>query len=167
MPSRRRLLAAVGTAATAATAGCSVLDRGVDGYVQLKSIGGLVETDGTRREEDVVRVSLSSPPGGGPPSLDHLADRWADRFEQPRYPTVSDALATDLEAAYDEVRYVVGVCAPAWADEGERIGCYNVATTRANFDRTQVHDRVRAASDGTYLTIYEVDGDWSFGPTEE
>ncbi len=39
---------------------------------------------------------------------------------------------------------------------------YNVATTRANFDRTQVHDRVRAASDRTYLRIYKIEGDWSF-----
>lgn len=162
MPSRRTVLAAAGTTAAATTAGCSLVSRGSAGYVQLKSINGVRETSDGRAEESVVRVSLSSPAGEGPPELLYLADRWADRFETPRRPVVSDALAADLDVAYDTVRYVVGVCCPAWADDGEDVGCYNVATTRTNFDRVQVHDRVRASSDGTYLTIHEVDGEWEF-----
>ncbi|WP_255151364.1 hypothetical protein [Halorarius halobius] len=161
MPSRRTLLWTVGTASLAATAGCSALDRGVPGYVQLKSIEGVRTDDGTRHGESILRVTLSSPPGGRP-ELSHVNDEWVDRFETPHTPTVSDALAADLSAAFDEVRYVVGVCSPKWADDGEPIGCYNVNTTRKTFDRAQVHDRVRASSDGTYLTVHAVDGEWNF-----
>jgi hypothetical protein len=42
----------------------------------------------------------------------------------------------------------------------------NVATTRTNFNRVQVHSRVTASSDGTYLTIHSVDWVWEFTPNE-
>ena len=62
------------------------------------------------------------------------------------------------------MRYVVGVTSPGVADEGESVGSYNVSTTRETFDRVQVADRVRASSDGTYLTLHAVDGRWTFEP---
>jgi|AntRauTorcE11898_2_1112593.scaffolds.fasta_scaffold12288_3 hypothetical protein len=162
---RRTLLHGIATAGTlglAGLAGCSAFARGVEGYVQLKSIAGVTDRDGTRSEESILRVQLSSPPGDGPPELVQYSDEWFERFENPREPLVSDDLHEDLRRAYDDVRYVVGVCSPKWADDDERIGCYNVATTRENYNRVQVHQAVRASSDGTSLTIHSVDDEWSF-----
>jgi hypothetical protein len=162
MPSRRTLLRSATAAAGGLLAGCASLTRPVDGYVQLKSITGVTSDDGTRVEETVVRVTLSSPPGAGPPELSHVDRGWADRFETPREPVVSDGLHEDLNRSYDTVRYVVGVCSPAWSGDEEPVGCYNVATTRENFDAVQVHDRVSVSSDGTYLSIHSVEGTWAF-----
>lgn len=135
---------------------------GAEGYVQLKSIEGRYSEDGTRAEESVIRVTLSSPPGADSPELTFLDDEWADRFDAPREPVVPDALHDDLSRVYEKVRYVVGVCSPSWATTGESAGCYNVATTRENFNDVQVHDRVTASSDGTSLTIHSTDGTWTF-----
>ena len=115
MPSRRELLRTASAASLGTLAGCTLLGR-VDGYVQLKTVAGLKRVDGRRTFEDVVAVRLSDPPGEGSPELHHLHDEWADRFLRPRYPTVDDALHADLTATYEEVRYIVGVCSPAWAD---------------------------------------------------
>lgn len=162
MVSRRTLLHAGSVAASGVLAGCSVPGLGVSGYVQLKSIGARAQRDGRQVERSILRVTLSSPPGAEPPELTYLHDEWADRFDTPREPVVSDAFHDELIQAYDTVRYVVGVCSPAWAGNRESVGCYNVSTTRANFNRVQVHNRVRASSDGTYLSIHSVDGTWTF-----
>lgn len=162
MPSRRELLVATGTVASGALAGCTLLERGVPGYVQLKSIQGRYRTNGRQHEESVLRVTLSSPPGERPPEVAFLDGEWESRFEEQREPVVSNSLHADLQQSYETVRYVVGVCSREWADEGEESGCFNVATTRENFNRVQVHDRVRASSDGTFLTIHSVEGKWSF-----
>jgi hypothetical protein len=144
-------------------AGCGQLLGGVDGYVQLQSIAGRYSDGGRQTEESILRVTLSSPPGTGPPQVDFLHDDWASQFESPQTPVVSDDLHDELQRAYETVRYVVGVCSPAWADsEDESIGCYNVATTRENFNRVQVHDHVTVSSDGTSLTIHSTDGEWTF-----
>lgn len=162
MPSRRSLIRTASAVAGGAFAGCTSLSRGVDGYVQLKSVQGRYSENGQQFEESIIRVTLSSPPGADSPELTFLSDEWKDRFDTPHEPAVSDALHSDLSQAYDSVRYVVGVCCPAWADDKESEGCYNVSTTRENFNRVQVHDRVRASSDGTSLTIHSVDGRWTF-----
>lgn len=164
MPSRRALLRTGGAVVGTALAGCGSL-RGVEGYVQLKSIQGRATEDGRQFEESVLRVTLSSPPGEKPPEVTFFKDTWRDQFETPRRPTVSKSLHDDLRREYDTVRYVVGVCSPAWADDDESEGCYNVATTRENFNAVQVHDRVRVSSNGTYLTIHSVDGQWTFDST--
>lgn len=163
MPSRRNLLRTASGATCGLLAGCPSLDRGDEGYVQLKSIQVRYSEDGRRVDESILRVTLSSPPGAEQPELNELDGEWADRFETPHEPVVPDVLHADLSRAYETVRYVVGVCCPAWADdEEESVGCYNVATTRENFNRVQVHDRVRASSNGTYLTIHSREGTWSF-----
>ncbi|WP_323674618.1 hypothetical protein [Halorubellus sp. PRR65] len=167
MPSRRTALRRVGVATAVGLAGCSVLDRGVDGYVQLKSIFGTPVDGEDRGNEHVLRVQLASSPGSEPPDLRQHDDRWTDRFDDPRRPVVSDDLHADLEREYDDLHYLVGVCSPAWADDDERIGCYNVRTTRENFNAVQVHQRVRASSDGTSLTIHSTDGQWAFDSDED
>jgi len=162
MPSRRSILRAASAAAGGALAGCTALRRGVEGYVQLKSVAGQDSENGRQHEESVLRVALSSPPGAGEPEVTFRSEEWTDCFDAPHEPVVSDALHEKLSRAYDRVRYVVGVCSPAWADDGEPIGCYNVATSRENFNRVQVHDRVRVSSDGTSLSVHSVDGEWTF-----
>lgn len=164
MPSRRSVLAGLGVATTGGLGGCSVLAAGDPGYVQLKAIHGIDVVEGVRHDSAVLEVELSSPAGSGPPELAVVDDRWADRFESPRTPTVSESLAHDLGRAFDDVRYIVGVCCPAWADPDEDVGCFNVATTRETLNGAQVHDRVRASSDGDVLTIHAVEGEWEFEP---
>jgi hypothetical protein len=162
MPSRRTLLRTVTVAASGTLAACQSFARGDDGYVQLKSITGVIEEDGQQRWEPIVRVTLSSPPGADSPRLSYLADEWADRFDEPSEPVVPDDRRDDLRRDYSEIRYVVGVCSPSWDEREDAVGCYNVSTTRENFNAVQVHDRARASSDGTYLTIHSTDGTWSF-----
>lgn len=162
MPSRRSLLRTAGAVTGGGFAGCTSLSRGVDGYVQLKSAQGRNSENGQQFEESIIRVTLSSPPGADSPELTPLSDEWKDRFDSPHEPTVSDGLHADLSQAYDRVRYVIGVCSPGWANDEESEGCYNVSTTRENFNSVQVHDRVRASSDGTSISIHSVDGKWTF-----
>ncbi|ACV12172.1 conserved hypothetical protein [Halorhabdus utahensis DSM 12940] len=164
MPSRRTLLASIGAGVPLAFAGCLLDDGRVEAYVQFKSIGGVTESDGRRENVDILSVDASYEPNVAPPDV-HLHDAWADRFPEPRMPVVSDDLHTDLTDQFDSVRYVVGTTSPEWGDD-EPVGSFNVATTRENFNRVQVHTAITASSDGTYLTIHSVDGLWEFGSTE-
>jgi hypothetical protein len=166
MPSRRTYLGAIGTGAVVSLAGCLNADERVDAYIQYKSITGVVE-DGMHRENHrIVTVDTSYDPNGEPPDLVHLDDEWADRFPVPRMPVVSDGLHEQFTERFDTVRYVVGTTSPEWAEDGESLGSFNVATTRTNFNRVQVDTRVTASSDGSYLTIHSVDGVWEFTPNE-
>ncbi len=162
MPSRRTLLGAVGTGVGIAAAGCLGLSDRAEGYVQFKSVSGVHEKPGRSEAVRIVDIGASFEPNGEPPELTQLHDDWADRFPVPRAPVVSDDLHAELVSRFDTVRYVVGVTSPDWADDGEDVGSFNVATTRENFNRVQVHDAVTASSDGTYLTIHSVDGLWEF-----
>jgi hypothetical protein len=166
MPSRRSLLGTVGTGAVVSLAGCLNSEERVDAYVQSKSITGVIEEEARREEVSIIDVNASYDPNDEPPSLVHLNDEWADRFPVPRMPVVSDALHRQLTERFDTVRYVIGTTSPEWAEQGESLASFNVATTRANFNRVQVHSRVTASSDGTYLTIHSVDGIWEFTPNE-
>jgi hypothetical protein len=166
MPSRRTVLGALGTAVALPLAGCMSSPQRVDGYVQKKVVTGVTE-DGTYREEtDIIKVSTSFDPNGEGPSLNHLNEEWAGRFPVPLMPVVSDALHEEFTDLFDRIRYVVGVTSPEWAEQGESLGSYNVATTRENFNRVQVDNHVTASSDGTSLTIYSVSGLWEFSQNE-
>ena len=160
-PSRRTLLHTVGAGVPLALAGCLDTDRRVEGYVQFKLIDGVVDDSGRTATVPIINVDASYE-NGTPPELVHLDEAWADWFSTPRRPVVSDALHDALTAEFDAVRYVVGTTSPEWAEDDEAVGSYNVATTRANFNRVQVHSEVTASSDGTYLTIHSVDGRWEF-----
>lgn len=118
---------------------------------------------GRLHSESVITVTLGSPPGSGPPQLNWLHDDWQDRFDSPTTPVVSDSLHHDLRRAYEDVRYVVGVCSPSWGDEGRAVGCHSASTSRAEFNRAQVHDRVTASHTDAGISIHGVEGTWSFG----
>ncbi|ELZ96943.1 hypothetical protein C440_04178 [Haloferax mucosum ATCC BAA-1512] len=162
MPSRRTVLGAVGVGLASGVAGCLSGSQRVSGYIQYKSIAGVIERSNRRREESIISVDASYEPSESPPDVS-LDDEWADYFPAPRMPVVPESLDADLRNEFDSVRYVVGVTSPEWADEGESVGSFNVATSRENFNRVQVHTEVTASSDGTYLTIHSVDGLWEFG----
>jgi hypothetical protein len=166
MPSRRTFLGAIGAGAIVSLAGCLNSDERVEAYIQFKSIAGVIEEETRREQIPIIDVDASYDPNGEPPGLVHLNDEWANRFPVPRMPVVSDALHNRLTERFDTVRYVVGTTSPEWAENGESVGSFNVATTRANFNRVQVHSRVTASSDGSYLTIHSVDGIWEFTPDE-
>jgi hypothetical protein len=134
----------------------------VEGYIQLKSIIGLTRRSGDTEQTSILRVTASYEPNSAPQELGHLDENWADRFPVPRAPVVSDALHSAFTDQFDTVRYVVGTTSPQWAEDGESLGSFNVATTRTNFNRVQVHNEVTVSSDGTFLTIHSVDGLWNF-----
>ncbi|MFC5969920.1 hypothetical protein ACFPYI_01115 [Halomarina salina] len=162
MPSRRALLATLGLGTASTLSGCSWLD-GASGYVQEKSIEVTYREDGRRFGESVVTVSLSSPPGTESPELLRLHDNWANRFETPHKPIVSQALHEDLTREYESVRYVVGVCSPSWAEELRNIGCRNANASREDFNQVQVHDEVTASYESPTISIHSVDGTWPVG----
>ncbi|HMB50843.1 MAG TPA: hypothetical protein VKM69_09290 [Natronoarchaeum rubrum] len=162
MPSRRTLLRSASVAGVGALAGCNALRPGAEGYVQLKTVEGMYGENGVWKSDTVIDVELSSPPGEKPPELEGPFGEWDRYFDTPRQPVVSESLHEELRLSYEKVRYVVGVCTPKWADGSDDIGCYNVATTRETFNAAQVHDRVRASSDGSSMTIHSTDGEWSF-----
>ncbi|WP_265111104.1 hypothetical protein [Halosolutus halophilus] len=162
MLSRRTVLGTVGSGVPLALAGCLNSAERVDAYIQFKAIDGLIEEPGRTVEVPVINVDASYEPNDAPPGLVHLGEEWADRFPTPRMPVVSDALHDAFTEQFDSVRYVVGTTSPEWAEDGESVGSFNVATSRENFNRVQVHNRVTASSDGTYLTIHSVDGLWNF-----
>lgn len=166
MPSRRTVLGALGTGIALASTGCLNSPERVEAYVQFKSIAGVIEDPGTIEEVSIITVDASYEPNDAPPELVHLDEDWADRFPAPRMPVVSDALHDAFTERFDAVRYVVGTTSPEWAEDGESLGSFNVATTRANFNRVQVHNRVTASSDGTFLTIHSVDGLWNFDASD-
>ena len=161
MPSRRAVLQTAGAGVSLALAGCLGSPRRVEGYVQFKQIDGIREGSGRTAETTIVAVDASYE-NDTPPELVHLNEAWADRFAVPRMPTVSDALHRSLTEEFDSVRYVVGTTSPGWATDGASVGSFNVATTRENFNRVQVHSKVTVSSDGTFLTIHSVDGVWDF-----
>lgn len=162
MPSRRAVLATLSLAATSTLAGCSYFNRAT-GYVQGKSIEVVYREDGRGFAESVITVTLSEPAGAESPQLNWLHDDWADRFEAPRTPTVSEDLHDDLTAAYDSVRYVVGVCSPTWAEGNRDIGCRNANASREDFNEAQVHDKVTASYDSPHIRVHSVDGTWPVG----
>lgn len=161
MPSRRAFLSTVGTGVPFAFAGCLSSPQRVKGYVQFKVIDGYIEEPGRTTEIPIINVDASYE-NGTPPNLVHLNEEWENLFPIPRKPTVSDSLHDRLTEQFDSVRYVVGTTSPGWAEDDASLGSFNVSTTRENFNRVQVHSKVTASSDGTYLTIHSVDGLWDF-----
>lgn len=154
MPSRRRFLLA-GATTVGGLAGCATLD-GAAGYVQYKGIVGARRDSGRTRRESVLRVTLGDPAAPAPANVDHLSDRWADRFRSPAAPTVSDGLHGELLAEYDDVTYLVGVCSPSWRDGSHGRGCVNAPASRDDFNRVQIYDRVRASLRDDRLAVLSV-----------
>ena len=164
MPSRRTFLSTVGSGVALSLPGCLDTEQRVQGYVQLKVINGIQEEPDKREEVPVLKVGATHENDAGP-ELIHLDEEWADRITTPRKPVVSDSLHDVFSDRFDSVRYVVGITSPEWAEEDESLGSFNVATTRENFNQVQVHTKVTASSDGTYLTIHSIDGIWDFNST--
>jgi hypothetical protein len=154
MPSRRAMLSALAAGAAGALAGCNE-PMTATGYVQLKAVKG--RRNGTTR--DVIQVQLGEPESKG--VIDgFVEERWADRFEDPKRPTVSAALHEDFESYYEEVTYLLGVCSNDWPDAY----CNNASADREDFNRVQVYDEVRAAMADSGIEIYGVEGTWTFPP---
>ncbi|QCS42688.1 hypothetical protein [Natrinema versiforme] len=169
MPSRRTLLSTASTAAVGAVAGCTVAssDRSVDGYVQLKSIEAWKrDPDGEELSKDVIiRVWPKSRPGPREPELKILDDEWADRFDTPLEPVVSDELHDDLDRTYETLQYTVGVCSEEWIDkydDGNEIVCHNASVSREEFNTAQLYDHVRASYENHELSIHSREGEWTF-----
>jgi len=148
------MLSALAAGTVGAVAGCNE-PMTATGYVQVKAVQG--RRNGTTR--DVIQVQLGDPESKG--VIDgFVRDRWADRFEDPKRPTVSATLHEDLESYYEAVTYIVGVCSDDWPDSY----CNNVSADREDFNQVQVYDRVRAAMEDSDIEIYGVEGTWTFPP---
>jgi hypothetical protein len=148
------MLSTLAAGVAGAVAGCNE-PMTATGYVQVKAVLG--RRNGTTR--DVIQVQLGDPESKG--VIDGVVrDRWADRFEDPKRPTVPAALHEDLESYYEDVTYLVGVCSDDWPDTY----CNNAQADREDFNRVQVYDRVRAAMEDSEIEIYGVEGTWTFPP---
>jgi len=161
MPSRRTVIGSLGAAALSGLGTWWWLTpEHATGYVQEKSIEARYREGNRLHSESVVTVTLNSPPGS--PQLNWLHDDWQERFDSPTTPVVSEALHHELQQAYEDVRYIVGVCSPSWGDGERAAGCYNAGAGRADFNRVQVHDRVTASRTDAGISIHGVEGTWSF-----
>ena len=157
MPSRRDVLTSLSVAvAGGSLAGCSAFDS-VSGYVHKKKITGKRRTSDGLRRETIVSVGLRK--SNNEPIMD-VAERWADRFSQPDQLHVSTALHELLQKEYEEFSYVIGVCSEDWSGGGESVGCYTAPTSRDDFNRAQVGDRVRARYSNSTIEIHSVEGKW-------
>ena len=161
MPSRRTIIGSFGGAALSGLGAWWWLTPAT-GYVQEKSIEARYRADNQLHSESVITVTLSRPPGSDSPQLNWLHDDWRGQFESPTTPVVSETLHQELQQAYEDVRYVVGVCSPSWGEEEQAAGCYNASASRADFNRVQVHDRVTASKTDAGISIHSVKGTWSF-----
>ena len=161
MPSRRTVIRSLGVAALGGL-GAWLWLTPATGYVQEKSIEARYREGNQLHSESVITVTLSNPPGSDSPQVNWLHDDWQDRFESPATPVVSESLHTELQQVYEEIRYVVGVCSPAWGEIEQATGCYNASAGREDFNRVQVHDRVTASKTNAGLSIHNVEGKWSF-----
>lgn len=163
MPSRRTVVGSLGGAALSGLgAWLWFTPASATGYVQEKSIEARYRADDRIHSESIVTVTLASPPGADSPQVDWLHDDWQGRFESPTTPVVSETLHRELRRAYEDVRYVVGVCSPSWGDTDRAAGCHNASASRADFNRVQVHDRVTASRTDGGISIHGVEGTWSF-----
>lgn len=163
MPSRRTIIASLGGAGLSGFGAWFWLtSESATGYVQEKSIEARYREDNQLHSESIITVTLSNPPGSDSSQLNRLHDDWHGQFESPTSPIVSEPLHQELQQAYENIRYVVGVCSPAWSDEEQGTGCYNAPTSREEFNRVQVYDRVTASHTDTRISIQSVNGTWSF-----
>jgi len=163
MPSRRTVIGSIGgVALSGAAAWAWVTPSSSPGYVQEKSIEASYRAGDRMHSESIVTVTLGDPPGSSSPHVTWLHDDWQGQFDSPATPTVSEALHRELQRAYEDVRYVVGVCSPSWGDTERAAGCYNANASREEFNRVQVHDRVTASRADAGISIRSVEGTWSF-----
>jgi len=161
MPSRRTVVGSLGAVALGGLGAWFWLTPAT-GYVQEKSIEARYRDGDQLHSESIITVTLGSPPGAGAPRLTWLHDDWQDQFDSPTTPVVSEPLHRKFQQAYESVRYVVGVCSPSWGEEEQAAGCHNASTSREDFNRVQVHDRVTASQTDAGISIHDVEGTWSF-----
>ncbi|CAJ52218.1 hypothetical protein [Haloquadratum walsbyi] len=163
MPSRRSIIASLGALTLSGFGAWFWLtSESASGYVQEKSIEARYREENQLHSESIITVTLSNPPGSAPPQLSWLHDDWQNQFDSPTSPVVSEALDKQLHQAYEDIRYIVGVCTPAWGNEQQETGCHNAPTSREEFNRVQVHNRVSASYTDTGLSIHRVNGTWAF-----
>lgn len=143
MPSRRALLASAAATGVASLAGClSAVGLTKRGYIQEKWITVEHEhEDGRTHVETALGASLSHPAEAG--AIDGwVSEEYADFVDDTDHPTVSDDFHRQLDSKYDRVRYGIGVCGPDFDHSEDGHGCLNTWTSRADFNRVQVYDRV-------------------------
>lgn len=152
---RRRLLAALGAGAGAATAGClSRLGLAGTGYLQLKAIDVRWEHRGTTWSDDVLWFVHERDEGTIRGRYD---PRYAgDAVDAPDDIAVDDALHDRLTREFAGVRYVVGVCGDHFGGSRGSYGCTNAETGRADFNRVQLDDRAEVLERGARLDVVDV-----------
>jgi len=146
VPSRRTVIRSLGVSVLPLIAGCSSANffgnQGVTGHIELKQIRVETALEEGLPEGRILTVKRLKQDDGTPYIDVGLADAWADDFENPRHPVVSDELATTLEESYESVRYYLGVESPAW-DTKQTGDNYNAWASRQDFNQAQVSEQVR------------------------
>lgn len=166
MPSRRRYLAACGTAAATALAGCAGdAVHAPSAYCQLKAISVEWTHRGRRRQDELLWVIADRPER-------HLTVAVAEEFagvaSDPSAVRVTEELHGELDRTFSNVQYVLGFCGPAFADSDDdrETGCRNTdAASRADFNAVQAGDEARVTLFEDEFTVHSVDSrdvdDWT------
>ena len=160
MPSRRTLLAATGGAVASGIAGClSRLNVKSAEVLQLKAISVRWRHGGTTYNDQILKLLREEDRITG-----RVAVEYAGAVDTVPDVTVSDDLHERLEAEFDSVRYVLGLCGDDF-DRDDEYGCRNTGTSRADFNRVQFGDRADVALRDDRFDVREVrdgnDRDWN------
>jgi hypothetical protein len=166
MPSRRAYLAACGTAATTALAGCvGDVVHAPDAYCQLKGVSVKWEHDGSRWDDRVVMTIASERER----HLDvRVAEEFAEALSDQTAVSVGDDLHRELDRTFLNVHYVLGFCGRAFdlpRDDSDT-GCRNTdAASRADFNAVQAGDDARITLYDDAFRVHGVDAretdDWT------
>ncbi|RKD97568.1 hypothetical protein [Halopiger aswanensis] len=161
MPSRRTLLAATGSAVASGIAGC--LSRGdvkSAELLQLKAISVRWRYGGTTYSDQILDLRHRE----GNRITGRVAAEYAGAIDSLPAVTVSDDHHERLEAEFETVRYVLGLCGDDFDRDGE-YGCRNTGTARADFNRVQFGDRADVVLRDDRFDVQEVhegdDREWS------
>ncbi|SFL09083.1 hypothetical protein SAMN04487950_2394 [Halogranum rubrum] len=165
MSSRRTLLACLSTIGLASVSGClSMVGLRKRGYIQWKWISVEHEhEDGQLHSEKVLDASLSHPVERG--AIDSwVAEEYAEFVDDTDYPVVSESFHRALARQNKRVNYGIGVCGSDFASRDERSGCLNTWTSREDFNRVQVYDRVEVSEDDGRFDVHRVTGGETLTP---
>ncbi|MFB6154992.1 MAG: hypothetical protein ABEJ22_03790 [Haloferacaceae archaeon] len=140
MPSRRTLLAGLGSAALAvATTGCLDARYAPSAFCQLKVVDVEWTDDRGRRWRDEILWAMADPEDRR--LYARVAEEFASVADGPAAVSVSADLESELRRTFLAVDYLLGFCGPAFRTGERDTGCRNTsADSRADFERLQVGD---------------------------
>lgn len=148
MPSRRRALAALGSAATLSLAGCIDAYHAPAAYCQWKVVNVSWPYRNRTFTDEVVWAM------GHPGSVrTRVAEEFPALASGPRRVHAGDRVVRELEREFVEIDYLLGFCGDAFPNT-----CRNTtAASREDFNAVQVGDEARVSLVGHEFHVHSVD----------